>query len=145
MKDEVGALGASVIVHDVVICLLIMMAIIFLLEMAPRLVAITTMPGLLWVLVASAVTVVVAICNHVDCCSCINCNGDDDSASHYNYASNDGRRGGMAYFGAHNHFIHWSWHSTSSMISPFLLLKLVKNANYMIHILTLFEEADEWV
>jgi hypothetical protein len=60
-RGGVGALGASIIVHDVMLCLLIAMTIISLLEMTPRLVTIDAMLVLSQVLVASAVAALVAI------------------------------------------------------------------------------------
>ena len=53
LRDGVGALGASVIMHDVVLCLLIAMVIISLFEMVVRLAMIAAMPVLLQVLVMS--------------------------------------------------------------------------------------------
>jgi hypothetical protein len=47
LRDEAGALGASIIMHDVVVCLSIVMMIISLFEMTVRLVVIGAMPVLL--------------------------------------------------------------------------------------------------
>ena len=60
-RGGVGAPGACIIVHDVMLCLLIAMTIISLLEMTPRLVTIDAMLVLSQVLVASAVAALVAI------------------------------------------------------------------------------------
>ena len=54
-------MGASIIVHHVMLYLLIAMAIISLLKMAVRVVTITAMPVLLRVYVASVVAAFVAI------------------------------------------------------------------------------------
>ena len=57
MRGGAGASGASIIVHDVMLCLLIAMMIISLSESAARLVAIAAM----MILVASVVTAFVGI------------------------------------------------------------------------------------
>jgi hypothetical protein len=60
-RDGIGAAGANIIVHDVMLCFLITLATITLFEMVARLLAIAVMPVLLLVLVVSAVTAFVVI------------------------------------------------------------------------------------
>ena len=64
-RGGAGALGDSVIVHDMMLCLLIVMTIISLLEMTVRLVTTAAVPVPLPVLVASAVTAFIAIADVV--------------------------------------------------------------------------------
>jgi hypothetical protein len=61
MGGGARALGANVIVYDVMLCLLIVMMIISLVKMTERLVAIAAMPVLSWVLVLSTVPAFIAI------------------------------------------------------------------------------------
>ena len=61
LRDGAGALGASIIVHDMVLHLLIVMAVISLFEMTVRLGMITALIMLLQVLVMSAVAVFIVV------------------------------------------------------------------------------------
>jgi hypothetical protein len=60
-RDGAGASGVSIVVHDVVLCLLVTMMIISLFETTARLVVITAMLVLSRVLVVSVVAAFVAI------------------------------------------------------------------------------------